>query len=139
MHLYIVVGPETRPNVAAIDPRMSLSYLACRAIADAAEVAQLNKRTFGCNITQAWPAFEHDVLVHLTTISNVNFESELRGLAAAMLMRKGVQVQQVESPFAALLKPASKAPAVDEMEVEQPKPKRAAKAPKVSALQSLLS
>lgn len=146
MHHYIVTGPEYAPGVLLIDPRMSLSYLACRSICNSAELVQLNMRTFGASITQAWPAFEHDVLVALSTAVTSYYQMELRGLASALLMRRDVPAKVSASPLHDLLKAKANLADIEVPESlpvasapELPKVAKPKKAPKQSALQSLLA
>lgn len=140
MHSYIVTGPDAPPVVMTIEARMSVSYLACRLML--ARGHDLTRRTFGEAFTHAWPAFEHDVLMFLTTATDVPHESQVRGLAAAILSRKEVPTVQAQSPLATLL--ASRPGYTILKELPKPTvtelPRKPARAPKKpSALQSLLA
>lgn len=103
LHPYIVTGPSAAPTVMSLAPQISLSYLALRSLCE--DSVGLTARTFGEQYTHAWPAFEHDVLVALTNIDHAPNVPLVRGLAAALLLRKPVVAMQLPpmSPLQALL------------------------------------
>lgn len=99
-HPYIV-ATEKGAIVLLLDAQASIAYLARRTLLPEPELVALNRRTFGdASYWQAWPAFDHDTLVALTSAS---VSPAVRGLAASLLLQRDVPMARVAAPLAPLL------------------------------------